>query len=199
MQTPDRDQTARSRPEKPEEIPGSVLSRFVGSSKSTPTYRDVCRCAQQSTASSYRAHWHPFSCSSGRRIAGGMEACRGGYLMKQIVLTLLVSLALAAWPWTPLGAAQTTPLSPSVKSTNAKVNPHELRQMLNKGLKATRDNEKEYIDWVVTWVEKNKLPVSLVYASFHYSRARRPQYPFPYFVYSLETLISRNKLVLSDD
>ena len=119
--------------------------------------------------------------------------------MKQLILTLLVSVALGAGSWAARVEAQTTALSSSVKSTNAKVIPEELRQMLNKGLKATRENEKEYISWVVGWVERNKLPVSLVYASFRYARTRRPQYPFPYFVYALETLIVRNKIVLSND
>ncbi len=119
--------------------------------------------------------------------------------MRQIVLTLLVSLALVMGSWLARAEAQMTALSSSVKGVNAKVIPEELRQMLNKGLKATRDDEKEYIDWVVGWVEKNKLPVSLVYASFRYARTRRPQYPFPHFVYSLETLIQRHKIVLSDD
>ena len=71
--------------------------------------------------------------------------------------------------------------------------------MLTKGLKATREDEKAYINWIVSLVAKDKLPVSLVYASFKYSRARRPSYPFPYFVFSVETLAKRNNIDMTDD
>ncbi len=116
--------------------------------------------------------------------------------MRLIVLSLL-----AMWVWSSWAAqveAQNI-FSKPTKDINGKVNPEYLRELLVKGLKATRENEKVYLDWVVGWVEKDKLPVSLVYASFQYSRKRRPDYPFPYFVYSLETLIVRNKIVLEDD
>jgi hypothetical protein len=128
-----------------------------------------------------------------------MKGRLGGHLMKQIVLTLVVSLVLGSGVFVARAEAQTTTFSSTVRETNAKVVPEELRQMLNKGLRTARDNEKEYVDWVVAWVEKDKLPVSLVYASFRYARTRRPHYPFPYFVYSLETLIARNKIVLTND
>ncbi len=79
---------------------------------------------------------------------------------------------------------------------NGKVNLDALHQMLTKGLKATRENEKLYIDRVVLLVAEDKLPLSLVYASFDYARKRRPDYPFPYFHYSLTTLAKRKNLDL---
>ena len=119
--------------------------------------------------------------------------------MKHIVLTLLVSLLLGPGSWAAGAELPTSIFSSSNQSATARVDPDYLREMLNKGLKTTRDNEKKYVKWVVSWVDKGKLPVALVYASFRYARTRRPHYPFPYFVYSLETLIVRNKIVLSND
>ena len=85
--------------------------------------------------------------------------------------------------------------SPS-RSTKGKVDPNALREMLIKGLKVTRDDQKEYINYIVSLVAQDKLPVALVYASFQYARTRRPSYPFPYFVFSVQTLAKRNKIEL---
>jgi len=79
----------------------------------------------------------------------------------------------------------------SVMTSTGKVNLDALREMLTKGLKATRPDELLYIDCVVTQVEKEKIPVSHVYASFNYARKRRIDYPFPYFQYSLQALSKR--------
>lgn len=66
-----------------------------------------------------------------------------------------------------------------------------LREQLIKGLKITREHQRQYIDSVIQRVVKKTLPVSIVYASFRYARLRHRYYPFPYFVYCLETLEKR--------
>jgi hypothetical protein len=68
--------------------------------------------------------------------------------------------------------------------------------MLTKGLKATRNEEKLYIEFVVQMVALDQLPVSYVYASFSYARKRRPDYPFPYFQHSLRALGKRKNIDL---
>jgi hypothetical protein len=114
--------------------------------------------------------------------------------MKRILLTLLAAMTACS----PLlvcdsGARAATPQS-AVQFRRGKVDPRALRELLVKGLKATRKNERAYIDHIVSLVVQNKLPLSLVYASFDYARKRRPSYPFPYFVFSVETLAKRKNI-----
>jgi hypothetical protein len=82
------------------------------------------------------------------------------------------------------------------KGKSTEVNPQALRDLLTNGLKATRENERLYIDLVVKLVVEKKIPVSMVYACFDYARKRYPPYPFPYFQYSLKTLAKRKNIEL---
>jgi hypothetical protein len=66
-----------------------------------------------------------------------------------------------------------------------------LRNTLVNGLRATRDDEKRFIDHIVRFVVEDKLPESLVYASFRWARQQRPKYPFPYFKYAVRELAKR--------
>ena len=111
--------------------------------------------------------------------------------MKRLIPTFLAVCILSTLALTSPLQAQTPASQIMAQSSTTKVNPAALRELLVKGLKTTREDEKEYIDQVVARVVQKTLPVSIVYASFRYARARRPYYPFPYFVYSLETLEKR--------
>ena len=114
--------------------------------------------------------------------------------MKQFLLTLLAVWILGTAVSSSSLQAQTLEGQTIAQSTNnGKVNADQLREMLTKGLKATRDDQKKYIDVVVARAVKKTLPLSVVYASFKYARTRRPSYPFPYFVYSVETLSKRKR------
>jgi hypothetical protein len=120
------------------------------------------------------------------------EDVLGGYSMKRLLLAL-AAVTLLGSPWLiGISAAGDT----RVMTRTGTINPMALRQMLNKGLKATREEEKLYIDRVVQLVVLEKLPLSYVYASFDYARKRRPDYPFPYFRYSLKTLGKRKDIDL---
>ena len=111
--------------------------------------------------------------------------------MRQFLLAL-AALMLVGSPWmVGTSAARTSPVAQT-----GRVNSNALREMLTKGLKATRPEENLYIDYVVELVGKGDLPVSYVYASFHYARKRRPDYPFPYFRYSMKTLAKRKNIDL---
>lgn len=112
--------------------------------------------------------------------------------MKQLLLAL-AAVMLVGSPWL---AGTSAARDNNVMRQTGKVNSHALREMLTKGLKATRDNEKLFIALVVQLVAEEELPVSYVYASFSYARKRRPDYPFPYFQYSLRTLARRKNIGL---
>ena len=71
-----------------------------------------------------------------------------------------------------------------------------LKDQLEKGLRATRPKEIAFIDKIVRMVETNQLPRRLVNAAFSWSRNRRPSYPFPYFVAALRVLASREGIQL---
>lgn len=76
----------------------------------------------------------------------------------------------------------------------SKVDLDALREQLTKGLKVTRPEEEQFVNHIVTLVGQEKLPVSLVYAAFRWSRSRRPDYPFPYFVSAVKALAKKNKI-----
>jgi hypothetical protein len=109
---------------------------------------------------------------------------------------ILVAFAAAILVTGPLWAEASAAGGNSVMTKTGKVNVSALRDMLTKGLKATRTEEKCYIDYVVALVAQDALPVSYVYASFNYARKRRPDYPFPYFQYSLRALGKRKNIDL---
>jgi hypothetical protein len=57
----------------------------------------------------------------------------------------------------------------------------DLEQQLTAGLKLRRDQEKAFVDAVISHVEQKRLPVSLVKSVFHWSRRKNPKVPYPYF------------------
>jgi hypothetical protein len=113
--------------------------------------------------------------------------------MKRILLAL-AALMFVVSPW--LESVSAARDNNNVMTRTGKVNPRALREMLVKGLKATREEEKLYIDLIVFLVALEKLPVSYVYASFDYARKKRPDYPFPYFHYSMKALGKRKNIAL---
>ena len=116
--------------------------------------------------------------------------------MKRYLLALCI---LVVW-YGPVRADQpvnTTALNvPTFSQPMAKVDPDSLREELVNGLRATRDDQKNFIDHIVTMVDEGKLPVSLVYASFRWARKRRSDYPFPYFKYAVRELAKRKRILI---
>jgi hypothetical protein len=113
--------------------------------------------------------------------------------MKRLLVVFLAVTMFFVAVMSSAAHAQISSISTFSRTREPTVNPAALREMLIKGLKVTRDDEKEYVNSVVARVVAKTLPVSIVYASFKYARTRRPYYPFPYFVFSVETLAKRNK------
>jgi hypothetical protein len=67
----------------------------------------------------------------------------------------------------------------------------DLQTTLEKGLRARRPVEFEFIASVVEMVDDGTLPASIVQTSFLWARRKRP-YPFPYFK---QSLIQQAKLI----
>lgn len=55
-----------------------------------------------------------------------------------------------------------------------------LKDTLEKGLKARRPEEFEFVGRVVTLVEQGKLPLDVVLSTFKWARPKKPA-PMPYF------------------
>lgn len=122
--------------------------------------------------------------------------------MRQFTRRLLVPLTILTLLAVPSSLrAQTLPPQPPELATaqQAGINPQALFEMLEKGLRATREDQKEYLTGVVESVAEQKLPVSLVYAAFRYARKRRPSFPYPYFVFALERLKEINDIPPDND
>ena len=94
--------------------------------------------------------------------------------MKRILLTLAAVIFLGS----PLLAGVSAARDNNLMTRTGKVNPSALREMLTKGLKATRRTRKSTSTWSSTWSCWTKLPVAYVYASFTYAQAT-PRLPLP--------------------
>lgn len=106
------------------------------------------------------------------------------------VLAVLLSGSVPTGNLDPLpdiGAVVATP----EQSVNSEKKAKALRNTLVSGLRAVRDDQKRFIDHIVEMVAEKKLPQSVVYAAFRWSRKQRPDYPFPYFKYSVRELAKR--------
>ncbi len=84
------------------------------------------------------------------------------------------------------GGVVTPVISPSgrcsLRAQDGRIAPivPDLKNQLEKGLKARLPREFEFIELVVGKVEANQLPLDLVTSTFLWARPKRP-YPFPYF------------------
>ena len=67
----------------------------------------------------------------------------------------------------------------------------DLKEQLEKGLRATRPDQAAFIDKIVKLVAQDRLPRRIVNASFSWARKRRPSYHFPFFERALRILAAR--------
>ena len=72
---------------------------------------------------------------------------------------------------------------PELAQSPVAVEVANLKQQLEKGLKARRPKEFEFVDQVVTMVGNDTLPLELVKSTFLWARKKAitTRYPFPYF------------------
>ena len=74
--------------------------------------------------------------------------------------------------------AQLTP----TRSISGTIEPvSRLEEQLINGLRATRQEQQQFLRTVVTLSEQNKLDRGLINAIYVWSRRRQPLYPFPFF------------------
>jgi hypothetical protein len=92
--------------------------------------------------------------------------------------SLSLFLALTAGMIGVSSEAQSPPVLPSVKVPNRTTS---LQDQLNARLKATTDERKNFIRFVVEQVNLKKLDIKLVVAVERYAIRRNPQFPFPFF------------------
>lgn len=79
---------------------------------------------------------------------------------------------------------------PAAAQDNGGLNPGpvekpSLKDVLEKGLKARRPVEFEFIGTVVQLVDARQLPQTLVQSTFLWARKKRVKYPFQYFEFAL--------------
>ena len=66
-----------------------------------------------------------------------------------------------------------------------------LSDQLIRGLRATTDEQQQYLTNVAAAVEAGQLPRGLVNLVFRWAIERNPRVPFPYFQYALKALAKR--------
>ena len=71
-----------------------------------------------------------------------------------------------------------------------------LQEQLEKGLQARYNREFLFVRRVVTMVEKEQLPLSLVRGTFNWTREKHKKYPFPYFERALKIRARRIGIVV---
>jgi hypothetical protein len=71
-----------------------------------------------------------------------------------------------------------------------------LGDQLTQGLRAVTNEQKQFVQVVVAYVEAGKLPEAMVNIVFTWARERNPSVPFPYFQYALRVLSARRGLNL---
>ena len=75
----------------------------------------------------------------------------------------------------------TSPLSSPFTETTADGPTARFQELLAKGLKLRRPQEKEFVARIAVLVEQRILPRSLVTTSFSWARKRHQKFPYPYF------------------
>ena len=104
-------------------------------------------------------------------------------------LVFAVSILGAAWGRTYL-AAQQSNTRPGVNGAVV-----DLRNQLEKGLKARLPREFAFIDRIVQMVDNKQLPYDMVQSTFMWARVKKP-YPFPYFESGLRTRAAKRGITI---
>lgn len=109
--------------------------------------------------------------------------------MNSLRRLFLITAAIAGMT----SAASAIPPFPSRRTGASR--PPDLHDQLQKGLKARRPEEFEFIDRVVTLVDQGKLSLKLVNSSYGFAKKRAAQqrrdYPIVYFRRALEVQADR--------
>jgi hypothetical protein len=107
--------------------------------------------------------------------------------------TLKLAVLVAALTVTPVVVAQIT--SPRVLSSGRETSATLEEQLVNR-LRATRDDQRAYVNHVVALTKAGKLERKLVVAVERYAIRRNSQYPFPFFERALKYEAAKRRVVL---
>ncbi len=107
-----------------------------------------------------------------------------------LLLMALLSLSSAATTCAASDAVEQE--APALRPTVA-AEVGDLKLQLEKGLRARRPQEFEFVEMVVTMVSDDTLPLDLVKRAFLWARkkATTVRYPFPYFERALRELATK--------
>jgi len=110
-------------------------------------------------------------------------------------MALLLPLA-AGWVTTATLATTVTASEQDASPISADV--LDLKQQLEKGLKARRPSEFAFINLVVAMVENDSLPMDLVKSTFLWARKKglSTRYPFPYFERALRIRAAKQGITI---
>ena len=72
----------------------------------------------------------------------------------------------------------------------------DLEQQLMAGLNIRREEEKKFVNAVISLVEAKRIPVSLVKSVFHWSRRKNPKVPYPYFERAMRLTAEKINVVI---
>ena len=107
--------------------------------------------------------------------------------------TLRFAVLVLALTTTSVVVGQIT--SPRVLSSSRSTSATLEEQLLNR-LKATRDDQRAYVKYVVALTKAGKLDRRLVVAVERYALRRNAQYPFPFFERALKYEAAKRRVVL---
>lgn len=118
-----------------------------------------------------------------------------------VKLSILMVLVLTGMSLSNLGlteAADAPCFHPSGSSNPVAVEVADLKDQLEKGLKARLPADFSFISKVVMLVENDKLPLKTVKAVFQWARDRgaKNNYPFPYFQRALKIRAKKLGIVI---
>lgn len=94
-----------------------------------------------------------------------------------------------------LAVTAAEPPSPPVDTPGSNAATVDLRTTLQKGLKARRPEEFEFINQVIALVDAKVLPITMVQSTFIWAR-RVPRTPMPYFERALRLRAKRIGVVI---
>ena len=119
--------------------------------------------------------------------------------MRSLTLLLPLTAVLSFGSATAVCSATTT-----LEQGNASLRPSvaaevgDLKQQLEKGLRARRPAELQFVELVVTMVGNDTLPLDLVKSTFLWARkkAKSTRYPFPYFERALRVRAAKQGITI---
>lgn len=110
-------------------------------------------------------------------------------LRRRLWLKTVVSSALAWFSTSALYAQQGAQFNRAERPTSGRITP--LREQLTKGLRVVTQEQAQFVNVVVAFVDQGRIPRAMVNLVYRWSLERHSRVPFPYFEYALRVLAKR--------